>query len=357
MNMRLHKTWRTALAVSAAALVLLIGTAGILGGVRHGIASSMPDQLAAGRWDGKGASQLSAFFAPGQGDVPGRIYSVTASVDRAMQDASLAAPEGGRLWYCAYSTEVNMYARTERDSTTLRVSVIGGEYFMIHQPDLLAGSYLQPGGANAGYVFLDERAAWKLFGAVNVVGMPVTLGDGEYIVCGVGAVPSGTVYDEAYGETPRAYILYDSPAAASAREITVYEAVLPNPVDGFALDVFEKNFTSGAEYTVVENSTRFTPSALWEYSKHMDTLGVRTSSVTYPWWENVARVAQYRCASLLIAEIVLYALALLLCLVWCGIAWKPTGDIISRGFHAGKEWAGETYNRLTRVKHSAENKE
>ena len=108
MNMRLHKTWRTALAVSAAALVLLIGTAGILGGVRHGIASSMPDQLAAGRWDGKGASQLSAFFAPGQGDVPGRIYSVTASVDRAMQDASLAAPEGGRLWYCAYSTEVNM---------------------------------------------------------------------------------------------------------------------------------------------------------------------------------------------------------------------------------------------------------
>lgn len=354
MNMKLHKKWRIALAVSAAALVLLTGAALILGGVRRGIAESLPDQLAARRWDGKGSSQISAFFAQGEGDIPGRIYSLTAAVDQAMQDASLTAPEEGRLWYCAYSTEQNMYARTERDSTTLRVSVIGGEYFLIHQPDLLCGSYLMPGGENAGYVFLDEQAAWKLFGAINVVGMPVTLGDGEYIVCGVGAVPSGTVYDEAYGQTPRAYILFDSPSASSVREISVYEAVLPNPVDGFALDVFEKNFTAGGEYTVVENSRRFTVSALWDYITHMDTLGVRTSPVTYPWWENVAQVAQYRCAALLIAEIVLYALALLLCLTWCGIAWKPTGDAIGRGFRAGREWVEETYNRLTRSKHRSE---
>lgn len=354
MNMKLHKKWRIALAVSAAALVLLTGAALILGGVRRGIAESLPDQLAARRWDGKGSSQISAFFAEGEGDIPGRIYSLTAAVDQAMQDASLTAPEEGRLWYCAYSTEQNMYARTERDSTTLRVSVIGGEYFLIHQPDLLCGSYLMPGGENAGYVFLDEQAAWKLFGAINVVGMPVTLGDGEYIVCGVGAVPSDTVYDEAYGQTPRAYILFDSPSASSVREISVYEAVLPNPVDGFALDVFEKNFTAGGEYTVVENSRRFTVSALWDYITHMDTLGVRTSPVTYPWWENVAQVAQYRCAALLIAEIVLYALALLLCLTWCGIAWKPTGDAIGRGFRAGREWVEETYNRLTRSKHRSE---
>lgn len=352
--MKLHKKWRVALAVSAGALALLLGTAGILGGIRRGIAESMPDQLAARRWNGKGASQISAFFAEGDGDIPGRIYSLTAAVDRSLQDASLTAPEGGRLWYCAYSAERDMYARTERDSTTLRVSVIGGEYFKIHQPDLLCGSYLAPGGENAGYVFLDEWAAWKLFGAVNVVGMPITVGGGEYIVCGVGAVPEGTVYDEAYGEKPRAYILFDSPSAASVREITVYEAVLPNPVDGFALDVFETNFTAGGEYTVVENSRRFTLSALWEYVTHMDTLGVRTSSVTYPWWENVAQVARYRCASLMIAEIVLYSLALLLCLIWCGIAWKPTGDAIGRGFRQGREWVGETYNRLTRSKHTSE---
>ena len=354
MSMKLHKKWRVGLIVSAVALVLLLGVAGILGGTRRGIAASMPEQSAAHRWNGKGASQISAFFAEGQGDIPGRIYSLTAAVDRAMEDASITAPEGGRLWYCAYSTEQDMYARTERDSATLRISVIGGEFFKIHQPDLLCGSYLMPGGENAGYVFLDERAAWKLFGAINVVGMPVTLGDGEYIVCGVGAVPEGTVYDEAYGETPRAYILFDSPSAASVREISVYEAVLPNPVDGFALDVFEKNFTAGGAQAVVENSRRFTVSALWEYITHMDTLGVRTSPVTYPWWENVAQVAQYRCASLLIAEIVLYALALLLCLVWCGIAWKPAGDAIGRGFRHGREWVEETYNRRTRPKHTSE---
>lgn len=353
MNMKLHKKWRIALIVSAAALVLLGGSVGILDGIRQSIARSLPDQRAAHRWDGKGAAQISGFFAQGAGDIPGRIYSLTAAVDQAMQDASLEAPEGGRLWYCAYSTEQNMYARTERDGGTLRVTVFGGEYFMIHRPQIVCGSYLTPGGENAGYVFLDERAAWKLFGALNVVGMPVTIGDGEYIVCGVGEVPEDTVYDDAYGEAPRAYILFDSPAA-SGQEISVYEAVLPNPVDGFARDVFEKNFTTSGESVVVENSSRFTIPALWEYITHMDTLGVRTSPVTYPWWENMAQVAQYRCAALLIAEIVLSSLALLLCLVWIGIAWKPMGDAIGRGFLRGKEWTEETYNRLTRPKRRPE---
>ena len=354
MMMKLHKKMRLALILSAAALALLLCAAGILGILRRQTADALTDQQAAKRWNGRGASQISGFFAEGEGDVPGRIYSLTAAVDQAMTDASLESPEGGRLWYCAYSTETDMYARTERDSANLRVTVFGGEYFYIHRPEILSGSYLSPGGENAGYVFLDERAAWKLFGALHVVGMPVTIGEGEYIVCGVGKVPAGTVYDEAYGEIPRAYILFDSPAAKHVGEIAVYEAVLPNPVDGFARDVFETHFAPGDGAVVVENSSRFTVPALWEYITHMDTLGVRVSPVIYPWWENVAQVAQYRCASLLIAEIVLLSLAVLLCLVWIGIAWKPAGDAIGRGARSLKEHTEETYNRLTRPKHTSE---
>ena len=352
--MKLHTKIGRAGILSLAALILLLGATGIFEILRQNTAHALSDQWAAHRWEKNGYAQISGYFPPGAGDVPGRIYSLTAAVDQAMTDASLESPEGGRLWYCAYSTETDMYARTERDSANLRVTVFGGEYFYIHRPEIVSGNYLSPGGENAGYVFLDERAAWKLFGALHVVGMPVTIGEGEYIVCGVGKVPAGTVYDEAYGEIPRAYILFDSPAAKHVGEIAVYEAVLPNPVDGFARDVFETHFAPGDGAVVVENSSRFTVPALWEYITHMDTLGVRVSPVIYPWWENVAQVAQYRCAALLMAEIVLLSLAVLLCLVWIGIAWKPAGEAMGRGARALKEHTEETYNRLTRPKHTSE---
>jgi hypothetical protein len=153
---------------------------------------------------------------------------------------------------------------------------------------------------------------------------------------------------------PRAYILFDSPAVSGAERISVYEAVLPDPVSGFARDLFKTHFAPGENVVVVENSARFALPAMWEYITHMDTMGMRTSPVVYPWWENVAQVAQYRCACFLTVQIVLVSLALLLCLVWLGIAWKPTMDQIGRGFRWAREWTEDTYNRLTRVKHTSE---
>ncbi len=354
MMMKLHTKIGRAGILSLAALILLLGATGIFEILRQNTAHALSDQWAAHRWEKNGYAQISGYFPPGAGDVPGRIYSLTAAVDKALQDASLSAADGGRLWYCAYSGETDMYARTERDAANVRVTVFGGEYFYIHTPELISGSYLSPGGENAGYVFLDEVAAWKLFGALNVVGMPLTLGDGQYTVCGVGRIPRGTVCDEAYGEMPRAYILFDSPAVSGAERISVYEAVLPDPVSGFARDLFKTHFAPGENVVVVENSARFALPAMWEYITHMDTMGMRTSPVVYPWWENVAQVAQYRCACFLTVQIVLVSLALLLCLVWLGIAWKPTMDAIGRGFRMGREWTEDTYNRLTRSKHTSE---
>lgn len=349
--MKLKRKTGIALIASAAALVLLLGTAGILEASRRSLAASLGDQQAAGRWDGAAASQLSCFFAEGAGYAPGRIYSLERAIDEAMTAASLSAEDGARLWYHAYSAETSLYAVTSRASATLRVTVFGGDYFYIHQPALVCGAYLSPGGANAGYVFLDENAAWKLFGATDIAGMSVTVGGSEYTVCGVGAVPSGTVYDEAYGDAPRAYILFDSPAAAGVSEITAYEAVLPNPISGFAADIVQKNLpVDGTSGVMVENSVRFGIPALWKYLGTRSTLGVRTSPVTFPWWENIARVAEYRCSSLLLAECILAGAALLECLVWLGIAWKPAGAALLHLFHTVRENAGETYNQLTRPK-------
>ena len=335
---------------SAVLFVLLLGFAGILAAVRHSVASSLTDQQAALRWNGDAAAQLSCYFAKGKGDAPGRIYSIERAVDQALEAASLKAEDNARLWYYACSSEVQMYGATDRASATLAVTVFGGEYFYIHQPDLVAGAYLASGGENAGYVFLDENAAWKLFGAINVAGMNMSVNGNEYIVCGVCAVPDGTVYDEAYGEMPRAWILFDSPAAASVSEVSVYEAVLPNPISGFAADVFAKNFASGEDIVTVDNSSRFSFSSLWEGIGKRELLGVRTSPVTYPWWENIARVAEYRCMSLLLAEIILLVIAGIECLVWIILAWKPADTALRRCAVRVRDAAEEKYNDLTRPK-------
>jgi hypothetical protein len=194
------------------------------------------------------------------------------------------------------------------------------------------------------------NAAWKLFGALHVVGMPVTVGGAEYIVCGVGKIPDGTLYDEAYGDTPRAYILLNSPGAARVTEITAYEIVLPEPIDGFAEDILSSHFSTGKNTISVENSARFSIPALWEYLQQRSQLGVRTSPVTFPWWENIARVTEYRCASLLLLEILLLSLAAVLVLVWVILLWNPTGRAIKHVLLLLRDAVEEKYNALTRPK-------
>jgi len=313
---------------------------------RRDLAASLTDQRAAERWGGETA-QLSVFFAGGEGYDHSRVFSLERAVDTALTEASLASEDGGRLWYHAYSAETEMYASTTRDGALVRVTAFGGDYFHIHQMKLAHGSYLSPDGATAGYAFLDENAAWRLFGATDVVGMPMTLGGGEYIVCGVGRAPEGTPYDDAYGAEPRVFVLLASPAGQSVTESAVYEIVLPEPVDGFARGIVEKNFTAGDGTVIVENTTRFGAKALFAHLKARPTMGTRTSAVTFPWWENIARVAEYRCADMLLWETICLAAAAVILLSWIGIAWNPAGRAVKRGAVRLRDAAEAKWERMT----------
>lgn len=315
--------------ISAVLCVVFLLSAGILSACRHSLAASLRDQQAAQRWGGAAYSQISAFYSDADALAATQAGRLTRQIDAALSAASLTAPENARLWYSAYSTETDYYARTDRGGVTLRLTVFGGDFFAIHQPTLVSGSYLSPGGANAGYIFLDENAAWKLFGATDVAGLTLSMGEFEFIICGVGKTPQGTPYDDAYGDVPRAYILYDSPLASDVTKITAYEAVLPNPIDGFAMNVLT---TALPEASFVENSARFDIAPLWESLAGRERLGIRTDPVTFPWWENIARVAEYRCASLLRASVLCLIVPVLLVLIWIGIAWNPAGRALKNGW-------------------------
>ncbi len=297
--------------------------------VRGNIAESLPDQRAAARWGG-GSAQVSVFFAADRPYSVSAMQGVARQIDDTLTDASLSPPEGGRLWYHAYSTEREAYIMTDRDGFTATATLIGGDYFFIHEAEMISGAILGTGAAADGAVVLDENAAFRLFGALDVVGSTVTVEDQYYTVAGVCRVPENRFYD-GYGDAPRIYLTYSSAAGRNTSSVTAWEAVLPNPTRGFAAGVAADLF-GGYEKTAVqvENSARFTIPALWKLMGERKTQGVRTSAITYPWYENVARVAEFTASAYLKAQAILLGCAAVLLLVVIGALWKPTERAITR---------------------------
>lgn len=314
--------WGTVLAVLLIALLTLET-------VRQGIGGALPDQCAADRWGGN-SSQMSVFFDADRPYSVSSVQGVSHEINASLEDASLEAAGEGRLWYQAYSTERETYIETERETFTVTATLVGGDYFHIHVPMLVSGAPLGDGAAADGSVFMDEVTAFRLFGAVDVAGSTVKVADVSYTVSGVFRVPENRFYD-GYGDTPRIYLTYSSAFGRSVSDVSVWEAVLPEPVEGFAKGLVADIFGGYKDSAVtVENSARFSIPAVWDLILRRDTLGVRTSSVTYPWFENVARVAEYKASSCLIAEAVLLAFVLVAVIVAIGGVWKPAERAIGR---------------------------
>ena len=329
MKRKIHITkWRffVPALVSVCLLVLLGGTAGILALVWRARAETFTDQQAADRW-GAGYMQVSAFLPVGKEVSFETALRDRQTVENELVAASLSAEEGARLWYCAYSGETSVYATTKRGgSATLLTTVCGEDYFLIHQPRLISGAYLGADGGSAGCVLLDANAAWTLFGALDIAGMELSIGDNPYTVCGVCEPLRNSLWDAAYGDKLRAYMYCDAPDV-SGTQVTCYEAVLPNPIENFATAIVKKLFSDAL---ILENSARFTVDNLLGSFSERAQARTRTVAYVFPWWENLALVGEYKCASLLHAECALLALCGLIVLVWIGIAWMPATRGIAR---------------------------
>ena len=102
--------------------------------------------------------------------------------------------------------------------------------------------------------------------------------------------------------------------------ITTYEIVMPNPVDGYAAAAVKKALGEDSGAIVVDNTNRFGIPSLAEDLRTFAFLGMRTRSVRYPYWENVAMGWETIFAALFLLECILIALTILL-LLWMLIHW------------------------------------
>lgn len=200
-------------------------------------------------------------------------------------------------------------ATLSRDTLSIDVisTVYFGDWFGLHPHIPIFGGYVDESAATTDFCVIDDLAAWRIFGSTDVCGMDVKINEKLYTISAVLAADRGT-YAEYYGEKPRVYILYNSAAMRDERiTFTSLEAVLPEPVEGAAYSMLKEAVASYSDeiYTVTD---RFSPRELFENIKEFSSLGVMEGK-SFPYYENVARIMETKCASILVFESAFYILA------------------------------------------------
>ncbi|MHB1151786.1 MAG: ABC transporter permease [Eubacteriales bacterium] len=307
---RIKKRHIVLLIITAFLLLLFL----VLGAVSASIAAGMLSQEAADRW-GAGSiinyAQISCFISVDAAFTESRISQLRTSVDSALKEASITAENPlTKLWIDTYSTETRLSAQTNRGSITASVTAVGGYFFIMHPMKYLYGYAFSPDDIMQDRVILDTDAAWQLFGSFDIAGRTLNISGKDCIVAGVTERKSDDVSDKllnhAYGDKPRIYISYNLLESINpGTPLSCYEAVLPSPISGFALEIIQKKIgIDVSDIEIIDNSTRYDFFSLTDTIKKLPVRSMRTNRIIYPYWENIAGVTEDYLALILLIRII-----------------------------------------------------
>ena len=268
-------------------------------------------QQCASRWESKDVSyaQVSAFISPERKMQKEELLSVRSSLMETLsKDSYNEAAGNARVWIDTYSGECK--ADIRKDYNTLNVTAVGvgGDFFQFHPIPLLSGGYISDEDLNHDRIVVDENFAWAMFGSNDIVGMQVWMGNTIYVIAGVVAVDEDDLYKTAYGSSNRIYMSYDQlKSQQESLNITCYEVVLPNPISNYGYYALKKAFGMEEEeeqlgqdenplnfdnVEVMENTKRYETMPLIMSLKTFQFRSMRTNSIGYPYWENIARTVE-----------------------------------------------------------------
>lgn len=186
----------------------------------------------------------------------------------------------------------------------------GGDFFLFHPLDLVAGGYVPDTALMKDGIVIDEDMAWQLFGSDDVVGQAVFIGDVPHYVIGVVKRDQGRIEDSSGLSKSYVYMSYDSLSkygdilsGKTKREdisedgrqalkggINSIEVVCPNPVRGLALNMSKESLGLDDRYvSAVDNTERFTVLALYNVLRSFGIRSMWSKAIYYPYWENIAR--------------------------------------------------------------------
>ena len=298
-----------------------------LGAARRGVVGDDRRDFAAETF--RGASemryvQLSLYPDADKHLTADGMMRVQNAIEASLTEDSIT-PKGGYLLVGSGETTVTLSREsamadgmTSVNTTDAVATVYFGDWFGLHPTVPQSGGFVNAGETGYGYCAIDEYTAARLFGSVDVCGLDITVNGLMYTVTAVVPAERGT-YSGYYGYTPRVYLQYNSPAMLSEKlNFTSLEAVLPSTTTGRARSIF-LSATEGyydEETEVVENTDRYTPSRLYEKVKTLTKMAVAEGDA-YPYYENISRIRETKCAMILVFEAVCYlGAAVLLCVLF-----------------------------------------
>lgn len=293
------------------------------------VKNMLPDVNAYKRWDEKeGYAQISVYLPVGQLRdkmmYDGMIYQIQEAYDK---EGITDDNEKSRMIVGAYSGYGNVTMKTEEATASVDAIGVGGDFFYFHPIELLDGSYLTEDYLMQDYVILDKQTAWKLFGATNVTGMTLTIGEIPFVVAGVYEPSDIWLSKEAGLNESIVFMFYNSlEQYGNVSGIQWIDLIMPNPVKGFAKKALKENSSITLDDAVViEHSTRFDLIPLYKLVPDYLERIMSKSGIVYPYWENMARGYENVLVVFLLVETV--------CLV-CGVilvlnTLKPVKNIKS----------------------------
>ena len=294
-----------------------------------GKTGALIDQQAAARWDGEGGSaQVSCFLAEGVEMDEFKIRNFQQQLEQSLLEVSSelreSQEEQKRLFIDAYSSLGRITLVSEKGSLEANAVGIGGDFFLFHPLQLVAGSYFSGDDLMKDSLVLDEDAAWQLFGSSNIAGKSVMIGGIPHYVSGVVKRQEDRFAEGAGLSETVIYLSNESLLAyGESGGISIYEVTAPNPVKGFLANcVREKLGVEERDMVVVENSARYKMEALIPVILSFGTRSMQNSAVKLPYWENIGRgwedmaalALVFRCLFLLVPAVIL--------VVFLIIKWK-----------------------------------
>ncbi len=315
MNDKVNRKQLAASGIAAIVFAVSLLLLGIFELIVAGISGTIGFLDAGERWSASGDrfAVITLYTEDGTALSSDQVKSWVRSIDAKLLESSVAPKENARSWTYTYAAEETMPVHGPKDKATAEVIAAGGDFFVFHPQEFVYGAAFLNDESNPDGVVIDEDLAWKIFGATDIVGMEMTVNEVPFIVAGVSRRASDKgIYNYTYGERPRMYMSYAGYVKLRGDEnrITMFETALPNSVRGFARNIFNGAVTANEETMAVAEATdRFSVINRYNNMKILKYSWIRENKIEYPYWENEAKVADYRCAILMIFEVVLAGIA------------------------------------------------
>lgn len=273
--------------------------------VASGIKNSLPDQHAIKRWtDGNQRySQISVFTDGLSAISTDGIFTARVDIEKKLVENSLTSEkENARVWVDAFSGKHGKTAMTsELGNAEAEIIITGGDFFLFHPLELISGYYYTEDNFMQDRVLIDETVAWQLYGATDIVGKPLVMGNKYFYIAGVYRRNDNTDFEKVFGNTPIMFMSYQGyEILGNTPYFNCYEACLPNAVSGLA----EKIVTEAVPVKVpnceiIDNSLRYSLKKRFDIIKNFGMRSVKDNAVVYPYWENAARITEDKSALVL----------------------------------------------------------